>query len=282
MKDNKVINDFGDEWNRFNFLDEIELLKLENQFKKYILPLPSNLLLEGALVAADFGAGSGRWSHFLKKYCSKLYVVEPSEKAFKVCQGRFREAKIICLNQSVAENEVPESSLDLAISLGVLHHIPDTRLAIEQIGKKLKEGGVFLCYLYYALENKPRVYRLIWKMSDSIRKITSKLPKPLKFFLAEVVALLVYLPLAKLSKLLEKQGKSVNKIPLHHYKDLSFKVMRNDALDRFGTSLEQRFTRSEIMEMLSASGFDIGTLRFSMEEPFWTFAVEKSTDGAIN
>jgi hypothetical protein len=36
------------------------------------------------------------------------------------------------------------------------------------------------------------------------------------------------------------------------------------------------------MEMLSASGFDIGTLRFSMEEPFWTFAVEKSTDGAIN
>jgi SAM-dependent methyltransferase len=275
MRDNKVINDFGDEWNRFNFLDEIELLKLENQFKKYISPLPSNFLREGALVAADFGAGSGRWSHFLKEYCSKLYVVEPSEKAFKVCQRRFKETKIICLNQSVADNEVPESSLDLAISLGVLHHIPDTRLAIEQVGKKLKEGGVFLCYLYYALENKPRVYRLIWKMSDSIRKITSKLPKPLKFFLAEVLALLVYLPLAKISKLLEKQGKSVYKIPLHHYKDLSFKVMRNDALDRFGTSLEQRFTKDEITEMLDNSGFDIDSLKFSTDEPFWTFAVKK-------
>jgi SAM-dependent methyltransferase len=211
----------------------------------------------------------------LKKYCSKLYVVEPSEKAYKVCQRRFKEAKITCLNQSVAVNEVPESSLDLAISLGVLHHIPDTRLAIEQVGKKLKKGGVFLCYLYYALENKPRVYRLIWKMSDSIRKITSKLPKPLKFFLAEVLALLLYLPLAKISKLLEKQGKSVNKIPLHHYKDLSFRVMRNDALDRFGTSLEQRFTRSEITEMLDNSGFEIGSLKFSMDEPFWTFAVKK-------
>ena len=275
MKDNKVINDFGDEWDRFNFLDEIELLKLENQFNKYISPLASNFLREGALVAADFGAGSGRWSHFLKEYCSKLYVVEPSEKAFKVCQRRFKETKIICLNQSVADNDVPESSLDLAISLGVLHHIPDTRQAIEQVGKKLKAGGVFLCYLYYALENKSRVYRLIWKISDAIRKITSRLPKPLKFFLAEVLALLVYLPLARISKLLEKQGKSVNKIPLHHYRDLSFKVMRNDALDRFGTSLEQRFTRSEITEMLDNSGFDIDSLKFSMDEPFWTFAVKK-------
>ena len=281
MKDNKVINDFGDEWDRFNFLDEIELLKLENQFNKYISPLASNFLREGALVAADFGAGSGRWSHFLKKYCSKLYVVEPSEKAFKVCQRRFKETKIICLNQSVADNDVPESSLDLAISLGVLHHIPDTRQAIEQVGKKLKAGGVFLCYLYYALENKPLVYRLIWKISDAIRKITSRLPKPLKFFLAEVLALLVYLPLARISKLLEKQGKSVNKIPLHHYRDLSFKVMRNDALDRFGTSLEQRFTRSEITEMLDNSGFDIDSLKFSMDEPFWTFAVKKSNRRAI-
>jgi hypothetical protein len=57
--------------------------------------------------------------------------------------------------------------------------------------------------------------------------------------------------------------------------------MRNDALDRFGTSLEQRFTRDEITEMLDISGFDTGSLKFSMDEPFWTFAVKKSNNRAI-
>ena len=43
----------------------------------------------------------------------------------------------------------------------------------------------------------------------------------------------------------------------------------------FGTSLEQRFSRDEITEMLRAADFDLTTLKFSEIEPFWTFAVNK-------
>jgi hypothetical protein len=52
-------------------------------------------------------------------------------------------------------------------------------------------------------------------------------------------------------------------------------MLANDALDRFGTSLEQRFSKAEITEMLALAGFDISTLRFSETEPFWTFSVKK-------
>ena len=52
-------------------------------------------------------------------------------------------------------------------------------------------------------------------------------------------------------------------------------MLANDALDRFGTSLEQRFSKAEITEMLSAVDFDLSTLKFSEIEPFWTFAVNK-------
>ena len=56
---------------------------------------------------------------------------------------------------------------------------------------------------------------------------------------------------------------------------MPFVMLANDALDRFGTSLEQRFSKAEIKEMLRAADFDLTTLRFSEIEPFWTFAVNK-------
>ena len=56
-------------------------------------------------------------------------------------------------------------------------------------------------------------------------------------------------------------------MPLSTYRYRSFYSMRTDALDRFGTRLEQRFTRVEIEQMMRAAG--LTDIRFSEEEPFW-------------
>ena len=275
--DSNVIRDFGDEWERFNFLDENKLQSLKEQFDKYMAPLPEELRKRNDSVIADFGAGTGRWSYFLKEFAAKIYVVEPAEKAFRVLTSRFRDdSKLILLNESVESNLIPEKSLDLAISLGVLHHIADTQGAIQKVAEKIKPGGTFLGYLYYALENKPFLYRALWRLSDFIRKVISRLPNKIKLVLADFIALTIYLPLATISRILEKFGISVDSVPLHHYKDLSFHVMRNDALDRFGTTLEQRFTQAEIVQMLTSAGFTQKSIRFSSDEPFWTFSANKS------
>jgi len=276
-KDNNVIRDFGDEWERFNFLDEEKLQSLREQFDKYIAPLPEELQKRDDLIIADFGAGTGRWSYFLRDFAAEIYVLEPAEKAFRVLNSRFGDdSRVVLLHESVESNQIPEKSLDLAVSLGVLHHIADTHGAIQKVAEKIKPGGTFLGYLYYALENKPLLYRALWRLSDSIRKITSRLPKKFKLVLADFIALAIYLPLATISSILEKFGISVDSVPLHHYKNLSFHVMRNDALDRFGTTLEQRFTQTEIVQMLTSAGFTQKSIRFSYEEPFWTFSAKKS------
>jgi hypothetical protein len=44
--------------------------------------------------------------------------------------------------------------------------------------------------------------------------------------------------------------------------------MRTDALDRFGTRLEQRFTRPEITQMMENAGLE--NIRFSDGLPYWT------------
>ena len=276
-KENNVIRDFGDEWERFNFLDEKKLQSLKEQFDRYMAPLPEELRKRDDLIIADFGAGTGRWSHFLKDFAAKLYSVEPAEKAFRVLTSRFRgDSKVVLLHESVESNQIPEKSLDLAVSLGVLHHIADTQGAIRKVAEKIKPGGTFLGYLYYALENKPLLYRALWRLSDSIRKVISRLPKKFKLVLADFMALTIYLPLAKISRILERLSIPVDSVPLHHYKDLSFHVMRNDALDRFGTTLEQRFTQAEIVQMLVSAGFIQKSIRFSSGEPFWTFSANKS------
>jgi SAM-dependent methyltransferase len=276
-KDNNVIRDFGDEWERFNFLDEKKLQSLKEQFDRYMAPLPEELRKRDDLIIADFGAGTGRWSYFLKDFATKLYAVEPAEKAFKVLTSRFRDdSKVVLLHESVESNQIPEKSLDLAVSLGVIHHIADTQGAIQKVAERIKPGGTFLGYLYYALENKPFLYRALWRFSDSIRKVISRLPKKFKLVLADFIALTIYLPLAIISRILERFGISVDSVPLHHYKDLSFHVMRNDALDRFGTTLEQRFTQAEIVQMLTSAGFTQKSIKFSNEEPFWTFSANKS------
>ena len=43
--------------------------------------------------------------------------------------------------------------------------------------------------------------------------------------------------------------------------------MKTDALDRFGTRLEHRFTKKEILEMMEESG--LTNIKFSNSIPFW-------------
>ena len=61
--------------------------------------------------------------------------------------------------------------------------------------------------------------------------------------------------------------KALKYIPLSYYHDKSFNIIRNDSLDRFGTPLEQRFSRNEIIEMMKSCGLE--EIVVSEKEPYW-------------
>jgi SAM-dependent methyltransferase len=274
--DQKVIDRFGYEWSSFNYTDIQSAEALNTQFSAYCSPLDLSLFDKSKAIAGDFGAGSGRWSSRLLANFSKVYALEPSDRAVEILQQKFQsEPQIIILKETVGENSIPDESLDLGMSLGVLHHIPDTGLAIKDLSKKIKPGGYFLCYLYYKVEGKPLYYRFIFRAVDIARRLISLLPHPLIAILSRFIAVSVYWPLARLSRMLTRIGINTSNVPLHHYAEMPFVMLANDALDRFGTSLEQRFNKKEIITMLENANFDLTTLLFSDKEPFWTFAVKK-------
>ena len=272
----KVIDGFGDEWATFDYALTETNEALDAQFLAYSAPIELIQFDAKSAVAADFGAGSGRWASRILPHFSLVYALEPSNGACKVLQNKFAsEPGIRILQETVGVNSIPVGSLDLAMSLGVLHHIPDTGLAIKDVASKIKSGGIFLCYLYYKLDNKPIYYRALFWASNSLRLVISRTPNALRRFTAQIIAGVVYLPLARVAKLLGNRGKDISNFPLHHYANMPFIMLQNDALDRFGTRLEQRFSKKEITEMLENAGFDLSTLKFSDVEPFWTFSVKK-------
>ena len=274
--DQQVIDSFGHEWSAFDYAKGETDDALDSQFLAYCTPIDLTQFSSKSSVAADFGAGSGRWASRLLPHFSLVYALEPSDGANKVLKKKFsKESRMTILQETVGANSIPPESLDLAMSLGVLHHIPDTGLAIKDVAGKIKRGGVFLCYLYYNLENKPLYYRGLFWTSNSLRWVISRLPYSLRKLIARVIAALIYLPLARTAKLLSRAGKNVSNFPLHHYANMPFVMLQNDALDRFGTRLEQRFSKKEITSMLNNAGFDLSTLKFSDAEPFWTFSVKK-------
>jgi len=214
--DLKVIDGFGHEWSSFDYSSSQSSEALDAQFSAYCSPINLLMFDKSNAIAGDFGAGSGRWSSRLLANFLKVYALEPSDGAFKVLEQKFKsESRVIILKETVGRNSIPDGSLDLAMSLGVLHHIPDTSLAIKDVFKKIKPGGYFLCYLYYKLEGKPLFYRIIFRAVDIARRLISQMPHPLKALTSKIIAGVVYWPLARLSRLLGKLGMNTSNIPLH-------------------------------------------------------------------
>ena len=223
----------------------------------------------------DVGCGSGRWAQFAANYCKVIHLVDPSLDALAVARRNLSGFTNCEFHHASTENlPVADNSCDLVYSLGVLHHIPDTASGIRDCVKKLKPGAPFLVYLYYRFDNRPSWFRGLWWISNLMRILLSRLPSVMRRIVTDLVAMIVYFPLARLSKLVEIAGGNPANLPLSIYRDHSLYTMRTDSLDRLGTRLEHRFTRNEIQTMLESAGLE--NIAFRENEPFWCAVGYKS------
>lgn len=267
----KVIEGFGDEWSRWTYIDfdREELLKI---WHAYFHIVPSEIINPDAN-CFDMGSGTGRWATCIAPLVKSLVCLEPSKKAFDVSKincHKFENTAV--LQESVFENSLPDNYFDFGYSLGVLHHISDTQRGIEACARKLKPGGYFLIYLYYNMDNRPYWFKFIWKITDTLRRGISKLPAGSKHLICDIIAFLIYWPVSRLSGLLSR-FMNLRNAPLVDYANKPLYVLRTDSLDRFGTSLEQRFSLNEIRGMLEKAGLE--PVKHSPNAPYWVVLSRK-------
>jgi SAM-dependent methyltransferase len=270
--DKVTVDSFGDEWDRFNQSD-LPAKEAQEIFDKYFSIFPWKSLPDQA-EGFDLGCGSGRWAKIMVEKVGHLHCVDPSNAIHIAEKSLSCYSNTTFHKKSVDDFPLPANSQDFGYSLGVLHHVPNTGAAIKECAEMLKSGAPFLMYLYYALENKSFIYKLLWRCSDFFRKIICRFPSGIKHFVTDFIAIIIYFPFAKICLFFEKLGIDISGFPLSFYRNCSFYTMRTDSRDRFGTPLEQRFTKSEIATLMMEAGFK--DIIFNDAEPRWCVVGIKS------
>ena len=271
--DQATVDGFGAEWAAYDQsgLEKSEYDSLTDAYFG-IFPFAS---LPADAEGFDLGCGSGRWASRVIDQVGVLHCIDPSAEALDVARQRLGTNPKARFHLAAADTiPLADDSQDFGFSLGVLHHIPDTSKALADCVRKLKPGAPFLVYLYYRFDTRPVWFRALWRASDRARRVIARLPFPVRKAVTTGIAAAVYWPLARGAAIAEELSVDVANMPLSAYRRLSFYTMRTDALDRFGTQLEQRFTKVEIAAMGCAAG--LSNIVFSEKEPYWVMCGIKS------
>lgn len=264
--DEATVVGFGEEWRAFD-QSGLEETELDALFAQYFAIFPWDRAGSEA-TGFDLGCGSGRWARRVAPRVGTLHCIDASHEALSVARRNLAGARnCVFTHASVDALDLAPASMDFGYSLGVLHHVPDTEAGLRSCARLLRPGAPMLVYLYYAFDNRPAWYRWLWRASDVLRRCLSVSPHRAKLAITGLIAATVYLPLARAAALARRTGLRSEGFPLAYYAERSFYTMRTDAYDRFGTRLEQRFTREQIAAMLGRAGFE--DVRFSDGEPFW-------------
>lgn len=268
MKNNidpKVVSSFGEEWTAYD-QSKMSSEETENAFKDYFEIFPWDVLGSDA-EGFDMGCGSGRWARFVAQRVSKLNCIEPSDAIETAKKNLSDIDNIHFIRGSITDPKILTGSQSFGYCLGVLHHIPDTQSGMKSCVELLKPGAPFLLYIYYNFENRSLSYKLIWQLSNLLRLFISKRSPSVKNLLTDIIALFCYLPISRLSSLIEKLGFNASSMPLYYYRKRSFFTLRTDSRDRFGTILEKRYSRKEIEKMMTNAGLE--NIRFHDKAPYW-------------
>lgn len=216
----------------------------------------------------DIGSGTGRFSIMVASRVGHLTLLDAAPSAIKLARKRLAGIKNVSfINASVDQSGIDDFSMDFGYSYGVLHHIPDTEGALRDCVRMLKRDAPFLVYLYYKFDNRPLWYAWLWRLSNLIRIPVSRLHGKVRNVACDICAVVIYWPLSRVCWLLDRLGLTVPNFPLWQFRNERMIRFRSQARDRFGTPLENRFTKQEIRRMMERVGLE--RIDFYNGTPYW-------------
>ena len=257
---------FGVQWQTFSEL----LPEHANEFKKYFDIVDIEGLRNSRV--CDLGCGIGRWSYFIKDRCRELVLIDFSEAIF-VARRNLKDAQnALFFMADLRQIPFRSEFADFLFCLGVLHHLPTA--ALDELAVLKRYAPVLLIYLYYALDNRPLYFHILLGAHNIVRRYLSRVHHvAFRNFVSWLIMCLLYMPFILLGALLRPVRLS-HFVPLYEaYHDKSPRRIRQDAYDRFFTSIEQRFTKRDILALRK----EFSEVIVSAEAPFWHFLCKKTS-----
>lgn len=224
---------FGFEWAKFSDI----YTEYEDNFLSYILPITGEFF-KGKFVL-DAGCGAGRHAYFAAKYGAKNVI------AFDLSMDAVHAAmdNLFNVRATVKQADIydlPESwngAFDFAMSIGVLHHLPNPQLGFQKLIPLLKPSGTISIWVYARKDNKLALY-----LYEPLRKITTRIPHKVLYYLAWFPAVLM-------------QVSNWLHLPLFsYYARFPFRTKWNDSFDVFSAPSAKYYTLEEIRAWFEQAG----------------------------
>ena len=121
-------------------------------------------------VVLDAGCGMGRFAEVCADAGAEVYAVDLSRAVDAAARNLAGRPNVHIFQADVMHLPCPEASFDLIYSIGVLHHMPDTRAAFLRLVPFLKLGGHIAIWVY-----SRRLKMLVG--SEVLRLVTPRLPR---------------------------------------------------------------------------------------------------------
>lgn len=260
----KTVKDFEAQWSAYT--DNSGYYGSGELLADLMEPLVSPRELAGARVA-DIGSGSGRIVRMLAQAgCAHITSVEPADLG-EVLRANTREfADRITYLRATGDQLPPTGDLDLVVSFGVLHHIPDPLPVVRAAHRALRPGGRLLVWLYGQEGNE-----LYLRLVLPLRRLTHRLPHPALAALSSAlrVPLVGYIGLCRAFEL------PMRDYMLSHLDKLSPDAQRLTIYDQLNPAWARYYTRGEAEGLLRDGGF-VNVRSFHRHGYSWTVVGEKA------
>lgn len=223
---------FGYEWKKYAHIAPA----YEGQFRNWAGMEPKDFVGKDIL---DAGCGMGRNSYWPLTWGAKSVTAfdndEQSLASARETLGEFSNAHIVrCdISHTPWQNE-----FDLVLCIGVLHHLRNPKLALENFVKALRPGGRLVVWVYSYEGNEFKV-----PLINGLRLLTSWMPLSLVHVLAYLFSIPLYILI------------HTGVLRAEYYKQLStfsFWHVHSIVFDQLIPAVANYWNKEEVMTLLAA------------------------------
>jgi SAM-dependent methyltransferase len=196
--------------------------------------------LAGRLVL-DAGVGAGRFAECASAAGATVCGVDLTVAIDAAFANIGRNPGVHLAQADIFALPFRSGTFDLAYSIGVLHHTPDTEAAFRHVADTVRPGGSFAVYLYAR-------YGLAHRGSDALRAVTTRLPTRLLLGLTTLAIPLHYVyRVPVLGRVLNLAA------PISPESNWRWRWL--DTFDWYSPTYQWKFLYPEVFRWFSANGF---------------------------